>query len=227
MIELDDRVHMRRATPDDLDVVLAIKRALPMPRNVALTRQGGFLIGSDAAGYARLLALGQGWLLEVDARAVGFALTLTDPVLRASPLWSRRDAIQWAPDFDPTPWLDRKIGYFDQLALLPGYRERYWGAALALRALAELVLELDHALVLTTTVIEPLVNAAALPLLARVGAREVGRLDEHPDEVGPIVSAIHAIEATRATTLLREAARTPPPSTAALLAPFVAAAGEP
>jgi hypothetical protein len=227
VIEIDAHARLRRATPDDLARVLAIKQALPMPRDRQLTRQGGFLIGADASGYAQLLALGHAWLLEREGEAIGFSLTLPDELLRASPLWSRRDRIRWHPDFDPAPWLAGRIGYFDQLALLPGYRERYYGAALALRALAELIVEHDHALVLTTTVVEPIVNMAALPLLARVGAREVGRLDEHYDDVGAIVSALHAIEAERATLLLREAAKRPPPSTAELLEPFVIAAGEP
>ncbi|MFV8754480.1 hypothetical protein ACNOYE_28360 [Nannocystaceae bacterium ST9] len=223
-IDLDERTRLRRAGPSDLDALLAIKRALPMPSGVDRTRAGGFLIGADERGYALLLAVGQAWLLEVEGEPIGFALTLADPVLRASPIWARRSAIEWFADFDPEPWLNQRIGYFDQLALLPGYRERYWGSALALRALAELVVEQDHALVLTTTVVEPIVNAAALPLLARVGAREVGRLAEHYPDIGSIVSALHAIEADRCTQLLAEIARRPPPSTAELLEPFVQAA---
>ncbi len=220
-LELDEHARLRRAGPGDLAGLLAIKRALPMPSGAAETHAGGFLLGADERGYAQLLAVGQTWLLEVDGAAVGFALTLPDPVLRASPVWTRRDAIRWADDFDPTPWLATRIGYFDQLALLAEYRERYWGAALALRALAELVVEQAHALVLTTTVLEPIVNAAALPLLARVGARRVGLLTEHYPGVGTIVSAVHAIEAQRCRDLLTEVAREPPPSTAALLQPFV------
>jgi ribosomal protein S18 acetylase RimI-like enzyme len=226
MIELDAHARIRRAGPSDVAALLAIKRALPMPSGRPRTRTGGFLLGADEAGYALLLAVGQAWLLEVDGAPVGFALTLTDPVLRASPVWSRREAIRWADDFDPEPWLAKPIGYFDQLALLPDYRERYWGAALGLRALAELVVEQRHAMVLTTTVVEPILNVAPLPLLRRLGAREVGRLAEHYPEVGAIVSAVHAIEAVRATALLREIARRPPPSTAELLEPFVQAANE-
>jgi hypothetical protein len=221
VIILDERARIRRAGPDDLGSVLGIKRALPMPDGRARTHAGGFLLGADEAGYARLLAVGQAWLLELDEAPIGFSLTLADPVLRASPLWSRREAIDWVADFDPEPWLAGPIGYFDQLALLPGYRERYWGAALALRALAELIVEQGHALVLTTTVVEPIVNAAALPLLARVGAREVGRLAEHYPEVGSIVSAVHAMEAERCKTLLTSIAREPPGSTGPLLEPFV------
>src|SRR5690606_15432083 len=85
----------------------------------------------------------------------------------------------------------------DQLAVLPTTRRRYWGAALALRALAEQFDEGGHDLALTTTVLEPIVNRAALPYLARVGARELGRVEEHYPGTGRVVSAIYGIEAAR------------------------------
>lgn len=200
MIALGDDAWLRRATLEDLDAVLAIKRALPMPHaghERSETSSGGFLLGSDAQTYAELLAVARMWLLEIAGVAVGFSVTLDDPVLRASPVWARRPLIQWHADFDPDAALARRIGYFDQLAVLPRLRSRYWGAALALRALAELIEDEAHDLVLTTTVLEPIVNRAALPYLARVGARTVGRLAERYEGVGPIVSAIHAIEAGR------------------------------
>ncbi len=196
MISLDDGASLRRATPADLAAVLAIKRALPMPgADHDATNSGGFLLGSDERTYAELLAVARLWLLEVDGEPVGFSMTLDDPVLRASSVWARQGQIEWQHDFDPAAALSRRIGYFDQLAVLPRLRSRYWGAALALRALAELIDDEDHELVLTTTVIEPIVNRAALPYLARVGARMVGRITERYAGVGDVVSAIHAIEA--------------------------------
>jgi ribosomal protein S18 acetylase RimI-like enzyme len=202
MIVLGDDARLRRATPADLDAVLAIKRALPMPMPRSSpegreTASGGFLLGSDESTYAELLAVARMWLLEVDGAPVGFSVTLDDPVLRASPVWARQPQIEWQLEFDPIAALGRRIGYFDQLAVLPRLRSRYWGAALALRALAELIEDEAHELVLTTTVLEPILNRAALPYLARVGARRVGRLAERYEGVGHIVSAIHAIEADR------------------------------
>lgn len=188
--------RLRRASADDLDAILAIKRALPMPDGRE-TESGGFLLGSEDDSYRGLLAVARVWLLEIEGAARGFTVTLDDPVLRASPIWARREAIAWQPEFDPQAWLARRVAYFDQLAVLPGARSRYLGAVLALRALGELFDERGHELVLTTTIVEPIINRAALPYLARVGAREVGRLDETYAEVGSIVSAIHAIEATR------------------------------
>jgi ribosomal protein S18 acetylase RimI-like enzyme len=200
MIALGDDAWLRRATPADLGAVLAIKRALPMPSTSperSDTASGGFLLGSDEQTYAELLAVARMWLLEIDGAPVGFSVTLDDPVLRASPVWARQAQIEWQHDFDPVGALGRRIGYFDQLAVLPRLRSRYWGAALALRALAELIEDEEHELVLTTTVLEPILNRAALPYLARVGACMVGRLAERYEGVGAIVSAIHAIEAVR------------------------------
>jgi hypothetical protein len=69
VIALGDGAWLRRATPEDLDAVLAIKRALPMPHSGAErseTASGGFLLGSDAPTYAALLAVARLWLLELD-----------------------------------------------------------------------------------------------------------------------------------------------------------------
>lgn len=216
MTALDAGVRLRRVSLSDLESLLAIKRALPMPR-AAGTRTGGFLIGADPSGYAALLRLGQGWLLEVEAQPAGFALTLPDAGLRASPLWGRRDTIEWASDVDPAAFLADRIGYFDQLAVLPHVRWRYWGAALALRALTELIVEQEHPLVLTTTVVEPIENAAALSYLSRVGARPVGRVVERHPEAGLFVSALHAIEARRCRALLAELERAARPATRRVL----------
>jgi ribosomal protein S18 acetylase RimI-like enzyme len=196
IVRLDDDARLRRAGAADLDAIVAIKRSLPMPSGDR-TASGGFLLGSEVEVYGELLAVARVWLLEVDGRVAGFSLTLDDPCLRASPLWARRDAIEWEPDFDVEAAVDLRVAYFDQLAVLPAIRRRYWGAALALHALAELFDEAGHELVLTTTVVEPIVNRAALPYLSRVGARRCGTLEEHYPEAGRVVSAIHAIELPR------------------------------
>lgn len=194
IVELDAGASLRRAGPADLDAIVAIKRSLPMPR-ADQTGSGGFLLSSEFDDYGALLERARIWLLEIDGVAVGFSLTLDDPILRRSPVWARRDAIAWAPGFDVEAAMRARVAYFDQLAVLPAVRRRYWGAALALRALTELIDEAGHELVLTTTVVEPIVNRAALPHLARVGARRIGQIEERYPGVGRVVSAIYLIEA--------------------------------
>jgi ribosomal protein S18 acetylase RimI-like enzyme len=193
IVQLDEHARLRRATAADLEAIVAIKRSLPMPSGEQ-TSAGGFLLGSEVEVYRELLEVARVWLLEVEGRPAGFSLTLDDEVLRASPLWARREAIEWEPGFDVEAALGLRIAYFDQLAVLPAVRHRYYGAGLALQALAEQFDEAGHELVLTTTVVEPIVNRAALPYLARVGARRCGRIEEHYAEAGRVVSAIYTIE---------------------------------
>jgi ribosomal protein S18 acetylase RimI-like enzyme len=196
IVRLDDDACLRRATAADLDAIVAIKRGLPMPSGDRTT-VGGFLLGSAEEVYRELLEVARVWVLEVGGEPVGFSLTLDDAVLRGSPLWARRERIEWEPDFDVELAQQLRVAYFDQLAVLPAVRRRYWGAALALHALAEQFDEAGHDLVLTTTVVEPIVNRAALPYLARVGARICGRIEEHYPDAGRVLSAIYAITEPR------------------------------
>ena len=215
-------VRLRRGGTDDLSLLLAIRAGLPMPSSTTATQSGGFLLGSDPSTYQRLLEVGLVWILELDGEAAGFTLCLADPVLRASPLWARRHEAQWSPALPMEALLSRRIAYFDQLAVLPGLRSRLWGAALALRALDELFDPQapagEHDLVLTTTVIEPIVNAAALPYLARVGAQRIGTLDERYPAVGRVVSALHLIDAGAYRQHIGALARRPGPATRRVLA---------
>ncbi len=192
-------VVIRRAGARDLEAIVAIKRRLALgPEPHRGTQRGGFLLGSDLEGYRTLLQVARIWILCLDHEPAGFAVTLADEALRASPVWARRELVTWDPDFDVEPALEGPLAYFDQLAVLPGLRPRYWGAALALVAMNDLLLPAHthpHAHVLTTTVVEPMVNRAALPYLRRVGAREVGSIREHYPEVGWVRSALHLIAA--------------------------------
>ena len=197
-IDLGQGARLRRAERSDLGALLQIRRELPMPSSHIApgeARDPGFLLGSDELTYAELLSVARVWLLEAEGAAIGFTVTLTDSIFRASSLWAERASIAWRAGFDAELELARPLAYFDQLAVLPHARRREWSAALALCALGELIETEAHELVLTTTVVEPVVNRSALPYLAHLGARRVGQLDERYAGVGEIVSALHMIEA--------------------------------
>jgi hypothetical protein len=213
-----ERARLRVADAGDVETILAIKRRLPMRRAVdGDVRAGGFLLGSDAEGYARAIRRGRVWLLEVDRSVVGFAATLGDAALRTSELWALRDAVTWLPGVDLAALLAGRLGYFDQLAVLPSVVARWMGAALALRAVTDLF-EIDGAqVVLTTTVVAPVVNRAALPYLARVGAVRIGALEEQHDEVGAITSAVYRIDRETCRAGLERVRRAAGRATAALL----------
>jgi len=211
---LDAEVELRRGGHDDIDDLLAIKRALPMRPQGTTSRQGGFILGTDAEGYRRLLDYGRVWLLRVGGRTVGYATAYPDPVLRASPLWARKDLIAW-DGFDPQAIIDQPIGYLDQLAVVPGALPRFYGTALALRTMLDL---LDaHRHVLTTVVHAPVKNLAALAFVRRLGGRLVGELDEHYPEAGDIRSGLYHFDGARAQQAIAEAARDPSPGTRRIL----------
>jgi len=190
---LDDEMLVRRASADDIDVMLEIKGALRRsPVNVG-DPGGGFLLGSSADCYQLQVACETAWVLEVDREVIGFATGFTDAVLRASDLWREQEKIVWVDGFSPTAIVQEPVAYFDQLAVLPGAGRRFFGAALALRLLTALLD--DHRHVLTTTVSAPFANVAAHAFIRRVGGEVVGTLDEVYPEVGPITSLVHYFSA--------------------------------
>ena len=199
-------LEIRPARAEDVPALLAIKEALRMPASGG--RGGGFLLGASAEGYRLLVERAIVRVLARRGAVVGFAIALPDPLLRGSELWRRQAQIAWAPGFDPAAIAGEPIAYFDQIAVLPAARAE--AAALALRLLAELVVG-GHRHVLTTTVVRPVENPAALPFLARVGARRVGALEEVYPEVGAITSAIHVVDADEFLARLGAAAAAPTP----------------
>lgn len=201
--------RIRRATVEDIPSFLEIKAALPLESS----QDGGFLLGTSAEHYAAMVTAGSGWVLELGDRPVGFAITFPDPVLRASDLWQRRQEIRWVEGFSMAAAERDTIGYFEQLAVRPEPEARRHAAALALRSSLEQFRELGTARLFTTTVVEPVVNRAALPFLVRVGAREIGRIEEHYAGVGRVLSAVHEVrrepfERRMAATLARGHAET-------------------
>jgi len=175
---------IRPARHDDVDAMVAIKHALRLAQNPS---DGGFLLGASPGVYHHLIDTAVVRVVELGQRVVGFATALPDPVLRGSEVWLRREEINWQ-GFDPAPIEQEPIAYFDQLAVKPGLGARLAGLVLALRTVDELFR--THMHFMTTTVLAPVKNQAAWPLLAQIGAQQVGSLREHYPEIGEIVSAI-------------------------------------
>ncbi|MGB1275162.1 MAG: hypothetical protein ACPG77_05375 [Nannocystaceae bacterium] len=175
---------IRPARHGDVDTIVAIKHALRLAQNPA---GGGFLLGASPATYHQLIDAAIVRVVEFADQVVGFTTALPDPILRQSEVWLRRQEIDWQ-GFDPAPIEQEPIAYFDQLAVVPGLGARMAGLVLALRTVDELFRTHKH--FMTTTVLAPVKNQAAWPLLALLGAKQVGSLREHYPEVGEIVSAI-------------------------------------
>lgn len=179
--------RLRPARAEDLAAIVAVKEALRLAPGQRPDR-GGFLLGCSPERYAQLIACANVLLLEEAGAVAGFAVTLADPLLKASELWERRALIRWeAGAGEPPP--HERVAYFDQLALRPSARRTH-APALAFAAVRELA-RAGHDHLYATTLAEPMRNGAALPLLRALGARPVAMVEEHYPEAGRVVSTLH------------------------------------
>lgn len=180
--------RIRRATHGDAEAILAVKRALALPPDAREAPRGGFLLGASPEQYRLLIDVADVWVLNgTDGAPAGFAVLLPEPVLRASELWARREAIRWEV---LAGWMapEHRVCYFDQLATLPDARMR--APELALTALRGAVRS-GHEHLFATAVTHPVRNVASLALLRALGARRVGCVDEEYPEAGRIVSDLY------------------------------------
>ncbi len=186
--------RLRRAVAGDVPALLAIKRRLQL--HASAPTRGGFLLGASPEQYTRLIASGHTSVLTCDGVVTGFATTLDDAELRASDLWQRRGQIELGAQHPQLAELERlPLAYLDQLAILPEPGLALFGVLLAYHALASLFAA-GCALVITTVVDEPVRNLASRPLLAAVGALQIGRIAEHYEAVGAITSDVFVVPRT-------------------------------
>lgn len=180
---------VRPAVPRDVAALVAVKGSLRVSSGEGAPR-GGFLLGTDAAGYQMRIAAGGAWVLEAERTVVGFAIVLPDAMFRESDVWTRRDQVDWVAGTDPTALAAAPVGYFDQLAVRSdGAGARRWGAVLACRAVRG-HFDGGHENLLATTVTAPIENRAAVPYLERVGGARGGRIAEHHEAIGDLVSDV-------------------------------------
>lgn len=93
---------------------------------------------------------------------------------------------------EPIGLIEKSLCYFEQLAVLPDAKFRFYALALALVTLRQ-AFE-THKAMFATIVLEPVFNQASIPFLESVGARRVGRANEFYAEFGELVSAIYLLE---------------------------------
>ncbi len=190
--------RLRRARPQDLAAIVRIKEELALAPGQRAER-GGFLLGCSPERYAQLIATANVLLIEEVGQVAGFAVTLPDPLLKASELWERRALIRWE-EGEGEPEARAHVAYFDQLALRPN-AQRAHALVLAYEAVRELACAGHHHL-FATTLDEPVRNDAALPLLRILGARPVGTVEEDYPGVGRVVSRLHHVALPQAVAAL-------------------------
>jgi len=185
---------LRRAVEADVSGMVVVKEQLRIAPGGG--PPGGFLLGSSPEQYAFFVANANAYVLEDAKRGlVGFAITLPDEVLRMTDVWARRREIDWEGD-GWERFETERVGYFEQLAVLPGCQYRIAAAALALRALTDLLAD-SHRHVFATAVSAPFNNLASRRLLDAIRARRVGRIDETYPDVGRIVSDVYHLDRSR------------------------------
>ena len=181
---------IRKAELADATRFVEIKNQLPITLIDGTTPTGGFLLGTDAATYRYYIENAFCLVAEVDDKVVGFGIIFTDDMLRQSDVWQRRQFANW--NIDLAKYEDKKLGYFEQLAALPGYRKLIVSLAYNL---VLWVFDAGYDALFTTTVKEPIANLAAIPFIHAVKGIKAGNIDEVYPLIGPIKSDIYLIEA--------------------------------
>lgn len=186
-------IIIRKAEIADAEAFLKVKEELKMPL-VDETARGGFLLGTSLEQYRFFIEHAFVRVLEdlEKARVVGFSIILPDEVLRASELWQKKELIRW-DNFDAVTLENKKISYYEQLAILPDAAYRRYSFLLAFSNAKDVVMA-GHDCMITTIVNYPVRNRAALPFLEAIGCRHIGEVEEVYPHVGRVHSDIYFVD---------------------------------
>lgn len=184
-------LKLRRAKLTDAEQFINVKKSLPMPSDLSEMVRGGFLLGTNIETYRFFIENAFVNVLEDKGKIVGFAIILPDALLRNSEIWQRKNEIRW-DNFETVKFEDKAICYFEQLAVLPDRKYRFFGISLAYLTLSQAFA--NHEAMFTTIVKEPVFNQAAIPFLENVGGKCVGEVNEVYPKVGNLVSKVYFVE---------------------------------
>jgi hypothetical protein len=187
--ELHGHHAVRHAELGDLDRLVALREARAWRDDAPPGAPGGFLLGSEREQYRAHLERGHMMVSMADDDGIdAFSVVLDDAAFRASGLWELRGHAEVEAElvarFDGA-----RLAYFDQLVGRPG---RGWASArLAFTHVVDAMRR--HDALLATTVVEPVVNRAALPFLREFGFGVIGHVDETYPRIGRLRSALHLL----------------------------------
>lgn len=185
-------MRLREATQHDVEQMLKLKSKLRLLATASDLSRGGFLLGSSPEQYLFFIQHALVLVLEDCClnTIAGFAIGLPDETLRQTDLWQRQKNIQWQEPIEKK-LAELRLGYIEQLAVLPQASYRLYAPALALAVVKRLFEQ--HDFLFTTVVRKPVQNLASLQLLKRIGARQMGLIEEDYPDVGRITSAVYSI----------------------------------
>ena len=178
-------MNIRPAKLSDVEDMLEVKRSLAFSQTGGVSTRGGFLLGTDADGYRSRISQHLTWVID-DNGVKGFSIVLPDQALRAAEIWGRREEVQWT--IDPQPIESCTLGYYDQLAVMRG-KWRRLAPVIAIVSIMDFM-RTNPDYLLSSTVVKPVTNLAAVPYLQFLGGKKVGVLDEVDPTVGQLVSDI-------------------------------------
>lgn len=183
------RPVVRRAETADLDGLVALRETRAWRNDALPGSPGGFLLGSDRDQYREHVSHSRVMVSQSrDGEIDAFSVVLDDDAFRASELWEQRRHAD-VPAELLARFASARLAYFDQLVARPG---RAWASArLAFHHMVDAMRR--HDALLATTVVEPVVNSAALPFLREVGFEVVGHVEETYPRIGRLRSAVHLL----------------------------------
>ncbi len=197
------RVQIRRAQHTDAPALVAVKKQLPMPRELREGARGGFLLGTSLAEYENFIARDD-VLVAQDLgaqRIVGFAIVMQHESVMHSEIWIKAQQVNWDESFR-AQFSDGRVAYFEQLAFVPDDAYRTFAKYLAFASVYRVFPR--HTDLFTTVVRHPIHNQASLPFITAIGFAQVGALDETYPEYGHIVSDIYHLSQSTFEATLRD-----------------------
>ncbi len=187
-------MRLRFATEDDVEQMLSIKSQLILPETATDMNRGGFLEESSREEYLFFIQQAYVLLLE-DLRLnapVGFIIGIPNETLHRTPLWDMRNSVQWNDPTTAQKILESKVGYFEQIAVLPNKAYKLYAPALGL-AMGKILSD-QHQFVLAAVVHKPMQNLAAMSLHEGLGGRKIGEIEQEHSSLGQFSRVIYCHE---------------------------------
>ena len=179
---------IRKSIEQDAQYFVTIKNQLPLPFDNQSTQTGGFLLGTNIDTYKFYIKNGNCLTATTNNQIIGFGIVLPNRFVKNSDLWNKRKSVNWTIDLMDLE--NSNISFIEQLAFLKGHNR---SSMLLAYHLAKSAFDNDTEFLLTTTVVKPIFNSAAIPYINVIGGIKIGNIDEVYPVAGAINSDIYLI----------------------------------
>jgi ribosomal protein S18 acetylase RimI-like enzyme len=186
---------IRKAKTDDIEHMISIKHNLLITNPGENKISNGFMLDPSYDQFLSFVKDCNTLILEDNKikRIVGYCIIMPDRNLRISDLWRQKDLIRWK-DFDFEKIENDPICYLEQLAVLPTPRYKFYAPALAFQSVLD-GFEMGHKHLFTVLLNFPVRNMAAISMLKRIGAIEIGSAEDFFKGAGNLGVDVYYLEA--------------------------------